>query len=249
MKIKTNFLIYSLLIMGMILIFTGSCKKDHKDDPVNGNNTHNTFKDNRDGNVYKIVKIGTQTWFAENLKYLPGVVGPSTGSETTPYFYVYDYDGTNVSDAKSTSHYSTYGVLYNWMAAMNESTSSTTNPSGVQGVCPAGWHLPSNAEWTQLTAYLGDSSVAGGKLKETGITHWTSPNTGATNETGFTALPGGGRYSSGTFLDVGNYGAWWSATAYDSGDAWFLGIYYGISSVDRHDYSKEVGFSVRCVKD
>jgi uncharacterized protein (TIGR02145 family) len=160
----------------------------------------NIVYDARDGNAYKTVKIGNQIWLAENLKYLPSVVGPGTGSETTPYYYVYGYDGTNVTDAKATSNYTTYGVLYNWPAAMAGSASSNANPSGVQGVCPAGWHLPSDAEWTELTDYLGGKSVAGGKLKETGTTHWASPNTGATNETGFTALPGGYRYGMMVFL-------------------------------------------------
>src|SRR5690554_1847166 len=141
--------------------------------------TSGTFIDSRDGNEYNWVQIGDQVWMVENLKYLPSVVGPGTGSQTTPHYYVYGYDGTNVADAKATDNYATYGVLYNWTTAMN--------------ACPDGWHLPSDAEWTELTDYLGGESVAGGKLKETGTTHWASPNTGATNETGFTALPEIGR--------------------------------------------------------
>ena len=210
----------------------------------------NIFYDARDGNAYKTVKIGNQIWLAENLKYLPSVVGPGTGSERTPYYYVYGYDGTNVTDAKATSNYTTYGVLYNWPAAMAGSASSNANPSGVQGVCPAGWHLPSNAEWTELTDYLGGSSVAGGKLKETGTTHWASPNTGATNETGFTALPGGGRYYNG-FFSIGNEGVWWSATRYytSSFEAWRWDMYYNEGYVSRGNGAKGVGFSVRCVRD
>lgn len=146
-----------------------------------------------DGDNYAVVTIGEQTWMAENLRYLPSVVGPDTGSEDVAgsYYYVYGYNGTDISEAKATENYDTYGVLYNWSAAMNGEESSEDNPSGVQGICPAGWHLPSKAEWTELTDYLGGGSVAGGKLKEIGTTHWSSPNTGATNETGFTALPGG----------------------------------------------------------
>src|SRR5574344_2484117 len=160
---------------------------------------YSTIKDARDNQTYRIVTIGSQTWMAENLKYLPSVVGPRTGSKTTPHYYVYGYNGTNVTDAKATANYNTYGVLYNWPAAMNGAASSTTNPSGVQGVCPDGWHLPSNAEWTELTDYLGGYSVAGGKLKATGTIEagtglWYDRNTGATNETGFTGLPGGYRY-------------------------------------------------------
>ena len=209
----------------------------------------NTFTDTRDGNVYQTVTIGNQVWMAENLKYLPSVVGPGTGSVTTPYHYVYGYNGTDVNAAKATSHYSTYGVLYNWPAAMNGAASSTTNPSGVQGVCPAGWHLPSDAEWTQLTDYLGGESVAGGKLKETGTAHWNSPNTGATNETGFTALPGGDRYSDGTFISIGSNGYWLSATEDNTNYAWGRSMSYNGSSAFRHSLNKVGGFSVRCLRD
>ena len=211
---------------------------------------NNGFTDPRDGNHYNTVKIGNQIWMAENLKYLPSVVGPGTGSQTTPYYYVYGYDGTNITDAKATANYTTYGVLYNWSAAMNGAASSTTNPSGIQGVCPTGWHLPSDAEWTELTDYLGGTTIAGGKLKETGTTHWASPNTGATNETGFTALPGGYRNNNGTFLDLGYYGSWWSATENNAATAWSRLMNFNSSIVFRnYYYNKELGFSVRCVRD
>jgi uncharacterized protein (TIGR02145 family) len=132
---------------------------------------------------------------------------------------------------------------------MAGSASSAANPSGVQGVCPTGWHLPSDAEWTELTDYLGGTSVVGGKLKEIGTTHWTSPNTGATNETGFTALPGGLRDENGAFYLIGNYGCWWSATEVNPSYAWFLYIYFSSSYVTRSYHYKESGFSVRCVRD
>jgi uncharacterized protein (TIGR02145 family) len=207
------------------------------------------FTDSRDNNHYDVVKIGTQLWMAGNLKYLPSVIGPATGTETIPYYYVYGYNGTVVADAKATANYTTYGVLYNWPAAMNGEASSSSNPSGVQGVCPAGWHLPSDAEWTELTTYLGGVSVAGGKLKETGTAHWTSPNTGATNETGFTALPGGYRSSVYTFDNIGSIGRWWSATENSWIDAYPLDVSYDYGGVDRNSRPKELGFSVRCVKD
>ena len=214
--------------------------------------TSGTFIDSRDGNEYNWVQIGDQVWMAENLAYLPSVNMVADGSEDAAgsYYYVYGYDGTNVADAKATDNYATYGVLYNWTAAMDGEASSTTNPSGIQGVCPAGWHLPSYAEWTELTDYLGET-VAGGKLKETGTTHWNSPNTGATNETGFTALPGGYRSVNGTFYDIGYYGYWWSATEYDAAVAWYRSMCYGNDYVDRGSLGsfKEVGFSVRCVRD
>lgn len=213
--------------------------------------TSGTFIDSRDGNEYNWVQIGDQVWMAENLAYLPSVNMVADGSEDAAgsYYYVYGYDGTNVADAKATDNYATYGVLYNWTAAMNGEASSTTNPSGIQGVCPAGWHLPSDAEWTELIDYLGGTSVAGGKLKETGTTHWASPNTGATNETGFTALPGGYRINYGAFGYIGLSGYWWSASEYNATLAWFRGLYSNLSNVYRDYHYTEVGFSVRCVRD
>jgi len=210
---------------------------------------NNGFTDPRDNNHYNVVKIGNQIWMAENLKYLPSVDGPETGSQTTPHYYVYGYNGTNVTDAKATANYNTYGVLYNWPAAMNGAASSTTNPSGVQGVCPDGWHVPSDAEWTELTDYLGGTSDAGGKLKETGTTHWASPNTGATNETGFTALPGGGRDTDGGFDGISYGGGWWSSTEGDTYSAWFRYLFYDSSNVYRYYNFKSMGFSVRCLRD
>jgi uncharacterized protein (TIGR02145 family) len=243
-------MLLALVVLGVSLFVLQGCKKEEKEDADSG-----TFTDTRDGQTYKWVKIGTQVWMAENLQYLPSVVGPGTGSRTTPYYYVYDYVGTNVTDAKATSNYTTYGVLYNWPAAMAGSGSSSANPSGIQGVCPTGWHIPSDAEWTELSDYLGGENVAGGKLKETGTTHWTSPNIGATNETGFTALPGGYRFFNGFFIYFGYDGWWWSTTeshGYFESNAYFAlnrnminearwlgGIYW----------DKEVGFSVRCVRD
>ena len=212
---------------------------------------NNGFTDTRDNNHYNAIKIGNQIWMAENLAYLPSVNQVADGSEDAAgsYYYVYGYDGTVVADAKATTNYATYGVLYNWTAAMAGSASSSANPSGVQGVCPTGWHLPSDAEWTELTDYLGGQSIAGGKLKETGTTHWNSPNTGATNETGFTALPGGYRGNNGAFDNIGNNGNWWSATESNPINAWFRSIGYNTSSVGRNYLNKVWGISVRCVRD
>jgi uncharacterized protein (TIGR02145 family) len=242
---KQNFLFCPILLIGVLLVFASSCKKD--DDTPTDVISFGSFSDPRDGIVYKTVTIGNQVWMAENLKYLPSVVGPDSGSITTPYYYVYDYNGTVITDAKDTSNYTTYGVLYNWPAAIAGSESSTANPSGVKGVCPPGWHLPSDAEWTQLTDYLGGESVAGGKLKST--THWESPNTGATNKTGFTALPAGYRDFHGTFYYIGYKSNWWSASAYDANYAWGRCLYYYQGKVLKSLSSKGSGFSVRCVKD
>jgi len=208
-----------------------------------------TFLDPRDGTEYRTMQVGNQIWMAENLKYLPSVVGAGTGSVTNPCYYVYGYSGTDVAQAKTTANYKTYGVLYNWSAAMAGFASSNNNPSGVQGVCPTGWHLPSDAEWDELIIYLGGDGVAGGKLKEADTLHWSSPNTGATNETGFTALPAGYRYYIGAFGGIDNYGYWWCATEANVNTTWCRRMSYDASEVFRSNNSKESGFSVRCVRD
>ncbi len=209
---------------------------------------YDTFVDERDTLVYKAITIGYQVWMAENLVFLPSVSPPLAGSNTDPYYYVYDYQGSSVSEAKATSYYATYGVLYNWPAAMAGASSSSANPSGVQGACPDGWHLPSSVEWNTLTNYLGGYTVAGGKLKETGTSHWISPNTGATNESVFTALPGGYRISG--FTGIGNYGHWWSSVEYDAAHAGNKILNYSSSSISGvTNENKENGFSVRCIND
>ena len=201
---------------------------------------YGSFTDSRDGIVYKTVTIGEQVWMAENLAYLPSVSLPSSGSYGSPYYYVYDYNTTNVADAKATINYQTYGVLYNWPAAMNGASASNANPSGVQGVCPEGWHLPSDKEWTQLETYLarngyqydGSTDVAniGGHpcphlniaaALVANIGWESSTNEGAAgntdypeyrNKSGFSALPGGYRGYDGKFYSIGIYGCWWCTT-------------------------------------
>jgi uncharacterized protein (TIGR02145 family) len=234
----------------------------------------NTFTDSRDSKVYKTVTIGEQVWMAENLAYLPSVVGSGTGSddyghETDPYYYVYDYYGTDVDEAKAYTFildtetidpYTTYGVLYNWPAAMNGAVTSSSNPSGVQGICPTGWHLPSDAEWQQLEIHLGMSQEEanndvwrgtdeGGKMKETGTSHWLSVSEGTTNESGFTALPGGYRRNDGGFFINGYDGYWWSSTENSTNYAWNRSLGYSYDSVCRGCNGKAYGFSVRCIKD
>ena len=254
----------SLALVGIIYAVVSVYKKtDHKDSlpPVLttaavttiSNKETSSFTDTRDNNVYQIVSIGNQVWMAENLKYLPSVVDPSSGSDsnTESYYYVYGYAGSVVADAKATANYQTYGVLYNWSAAMAASPSSELIPSGVQGVCPTGWHLPSNAEWKELFAYLGSEAIAGGKLKEAGTTHWNSPNTGATNEVGFTALPGGYRDIDKTFKDIADVGYWWSTTENYKFDylAWYPYVSFDLNNISEISSGKESGFSVRCVRD
>ena len=222
--------------------------------PVIVLDTSTSFTDSRDSQVYQLVTIGSQVWMAENLKYLPSVVDSTTGSEisgfeTELYYYVYGYNDTDVAEAKATANYITYGVLYNWNAAMAGEVGSNENPSGVQGVCPTGWHLPSTAEWTQLADFLGGAPVAGGKLKEAGITHWANPNTGATNETGFTALPGGYRNSLGEYKFMATFGIWWTTSIANETGADVAKISYQSSYLEAPPYNFNAGLSVRCVRD
>jgi uncharacterized protein (TIGR02145 family) len=187
------------------------------------------FCDSRENKLYKFVSIGegatAQTWMAENLNY-------DVPDNATDVCYDNDPDKCV-----------TYGRLYNWATAMGGSASSTANPSGVQGVCPAGWHLPSDAEWTALTTAVG--SNAGTKLKANSDL-W-STNTG-TDEFGFSALPGG-YGNSGSFNYVGDGGRWWSSTEGVASNAYYRYMNYYSANVDRDDYVKSRLFSVRCVQD
>ncbi|NBU34928.1 hypothetical protein EBS40_09990, partial [bacterium] len=187
------------------------------------------------GNYYNTIAIGTQVWFRENLrtkKYRSGanIVTKTSGTDTSTlvgHYYFYNYD--------SAAYQNIYGALYNWKAVNNSDS-----------LCPVGWHVPTDAEFTTLTNYL--SSNQGGKIKATTTTYWNSPNTNATNEFGFSALPGGYRYFNGISYDMGNYAFFWSATGYDSSDAWVRYLYFNDGSVYRANYNKSVGASVRCLK-
>ncbi|MBG0861140.1 MAG: T9SS type A sorting domain-containing protein [Bacteroidales bacterium] len=195
------------------------------------------------GNNYPVVKIGTQTWMTENLKTTKFNDGTAIAlvanasawaASSTPGYCWYNNDATTYKD--------TYGALYNWYVVDAAS-------NGGKNLCPAGWHVSTDPEWTTLTNYLGGVSVAGGKLKEPGTSHWYSPNTGATNESGFTALPAGDRSSNGTFWDIELYGSWWSSTQSSTGSAWDWYVGYADNISWRYDDGKQNGFSIRCIKD
>ena len=187
-----------------------------------------------DNNHYTIVEIGSQTWMVENLKSTHYPDG------TAAAYYDYDHDPNNSL---------IYGRLYAWSPAMNGAASSNTNPSNVQGVCPNGWHLPSKSEWQQLAGFLGGSDIAGGKLKETGNAHWISPNTGATDETGFTALPAGMWAFWDEFQWKGDHGAFSTSTGnlpLVEVTAMMLETSNGILTVGT--FHPDDAVSVRCVK-
>jgi uncharacterized protein (TIGR02145 family) len=173
-----------------------------------------TFTDARDGKTYKTVKIGAQTWMAENLAW-----------NSTSGCWAYDNNNSNVA---------TYGYLYTWDAAKNAS--------------PAGWHLPSDAEWTTLIDFLGGPGVAGGKLKEAGTTHWLSPNTGADNSSGFSGLPGGFRNSSGIFYYLFEGANFWSSSESSASHAYNHYLGRSTGEAGHSSENKAIGQSIRCVK-
>jgi len=195
--------------------------------------TYGSFIDIRDNTVYQTITIGTQTWMAQNLAYLPSVSSPMANSQTNPIYYVHGYNGNVVADAKATANYSAYGVLYNWDAAMIS--------------CPQGWHLPTDAEWASLSIFLGGNSVSGGKLKETEFLYWNSPNTSATNSSGFNGRGGGYRELNGTFYSLGIYANYWSSTEYVAHASYGWTLYNYNGTIGRIHHYKDYGFTVRCV--
>jgi len=215
------------------------------------------------GTEYPIVGIGNQCWMAKNIAYLPSVVGPGTVSITTPYYYVYGYDGTDVAQAKATTNYTTYGVLYNWPAALT--------------ACPTGWHLPTDIEWNNLEKYVvsyinspnpqypcsisemyfrrcadnsgtddGGTYGAGKSLKKVG----QGTGVGAGDDlVGFGALLAGEVNFYGDMILAGSHTYWWTSTINDSTRSWARVLYYQYSTVSRVYYLNQFGFSVRCVRD
>jgi uncharacterized protein (TIGR02145 family) len=193
-----------------------------------------------DGRQYPVVKIGNKFWMAENLAYLPSVYPSNDRSGTAYRYYIYDYQGENTNQAKGLYNFSTYGVLYNWGAATK--------------ACPAGWHLPAEPEWETLALLLAENpfennfQAAGGKLKATGINYWSSPNIGATNEVGFTGMPGGSLGSYGAFQTIHEYAWFWTATQENNDEAWYYEMMNLTGSLERWTNDKAAGFSVRCIK-
>ena len=234
--------------------------------------------DSRDSNVYATVSIGEQCWMAENLAYLPCVGANCAGSFLS--YFVYGYNGADLVEAKATDSYINFGVLYNWRGTMDgaDECNGTGEPPNdkcnipVRGVCPEGWHIPSHYEWTTLEKNVGsnpddflydESSYGfrgtdeGGNIKVAYICGmfpcWNDPNTGATNSSGFSGLPGGFRVSGAGYGSLmWSIGYWWSSSeGYDQYSVWFRKLTYNEARVERHgNFNKSsTSISVRCIKD
>jgi uncharacterized protein (TIGR02145 family) len=259
MKTKNRIWFY-LLIIGLFLILAQSCKKDGESMPF----TEGTVTD-IEGNVYKTIQIEipagnskslettetiTQIWMAENLKTTKYSNGDLIGTTTPATLNIYDeamakYQWAYEGDE---SYVDTYGRIYTWWAVTDS-----------RNVCPTGWHVPTDDEWLKLVLYLGGKNdgyglyhVAGGKLKESGTTHWSSPNTGAVNSIGFTALPGGGRWDQASVFDyINKVGYWWTSTEVPERMNGYRrwGAYYSSQALSDEDSSANTGYSVRCLKD
>jgi uncharacterized protein (TIGR02145 family) len=190
-----------------------------------------------DGHTYNLVGIGTQCWFKENLRSdnyrngdaIPGNLSNSSWQNTTT--------GAQAIHSSIVLNSAVHGRLYNWFAV-----------NDVRGLCPTGFHVPSDAEWTTLTNFLGGVGIAGGKMKSKGTKYWRSPNE-ACNESGFSGLPGGSHNYFGGFNDIGSDGYWWSATENDADYAWSRSLYYRRGNVYGPYNYKMNGFSVRCLRD
>ncbi|MEI6900690.1 MAG: FISUMP domain-containing protein, partial [Bacteroidota bacterium] len=207
--------------------------------------------DSRDGKSYNTVQIGDQCWMAQNLNV--GTKITVTADQTNNSIiekYCFADDDANCA---------IYGGLYQWNELMDYTSSSNSNPSARQGICPTGWHLPSDPEFCQMVSYLDETvncagteylgADAGGNMKETGTTHWTNPNTGATNSSGFTALGGGIRDYGGYFSFLKDYAFFWTATENSSNYAWTYPLHYTLAMVGRFSKNTNYGISGRCIKD
>ena len=239
MKTKIQILNFLFIAIIALLIIATSCKK--KDD--NNSNTANGTVTDINGNVYHTVKIGTQTWMLENLRTtkfndgnaIPLVIDSTMWNNLTTSGYCWYNNEKNIYEK-------TYGALYNWFAVKSGK------------LCPAGWHVPTYSDWELLINFLGSVSIAGGKMKnigtiEAGTGLWYAPNEGASNESGFSGLPGGYRYYSGNFMNsLGHQGFWWSSTEYDISYSWGINLYSSNSMASITYGDKRYGFSVRCIK-
>jgi uncharacterized protein (TIGR02145 family) len=214
-----------------------------------------------DGNSYNTVLIGAQCWTKENLRVrrynngtsmLFDTTGGSGGSSSTwqnltrGAHTIYAHDST----ATTPSNLTKYGYLYNWYAAKGISTGGVILANDTLRICPTGWHVPTDTEWTTLTTELGGESVAGGKLKSIGtVSYWSSQSAGTDNSSGFSALPGGYRIKDGSFNNLSNSAVFWRATQVNDNNAWSSRLEHNSNNVSKDSYEKQLGASIRCLKD
>jgi uncharacterized protein (TIGR02145 family) len=233
MRIMRIIFFKPVICIEMLLILSLSCRKDSNPEITDA-----------DGNVYHAIEIGSQVWLKENLnstRYNDGTTIPLVTDSQTWYNLT---SGACCDYNKDASNAVIYGKLYNWYVV---------DSANSRNVCPRGWHVPNLEEWVELEEYLGGTVVAGGKLKETDTLRWLAPNTGATDETGFAALPGGRCYQNEIFSSIRHSGYWWTSSKYSFNGAlagahfWYLantsaGIMHSIESLKN-------GYSVRCLQD
>ena len=213
-----------LIVFTLIFAFV-NCGKEF--DPED----YGTFTDKRDGKFYRTVIVGTQTWMAENLKYLPEVITPVKISDSLKYYYVYDYYGANVERAERALDYKTFGVLYNFPAALD--------------ACPEGWHLPDREEWEELKYSTGLNN--GSELRSS--SYWASGDNGS-NKSGFNSLPAGCQENS-RFRELGHKAGFWSTVIpySEPGNAYVWGFNKSRNNIESVDVPQEDGYPVRCIKD
>jgi uncharacterized protein (TIGR02145 family) len=234
-------------LSSILFLFSSCSKLDYSDgEAINGKSTavfsntvsYGTVTD-ADGNIYKTVKIGNQTWMAENLR-------TTQYNDSTSISNIKDEDAwaslsygayCNYNNTKSLDSIATFGRLYNWYAVNSEI------------LAPEGWHVATDEDWQELSDYAGGNSIAGAILKEAGLSHWLTPNTDALNSSGFTAVPAGIRSNTGIFSNTGSYCYFWSSDYYNTmyANRWVLS--YNNAELSVSSLHKKFGFSVRCVKD
>jgi uncharacterized protein (TIGR02145 family) len=225
---KKKYLIAIILLAFSVYM---GCKKD--DD--GGNGCEGVTSINYLGQTYNTIEIGNQCWMAENLN-VGDMINDTLEMKDNGVIekYCYDNEPANCDE---------YGGLYQWNEMMEY-----TSTSSVQGICPRGWYLPTDVEWTTLVDFLGGKFIADLKMKEVGTTHWKSPNAGATNESGFTAIPGGYLGNKG-FRALGKSGYFWSSSEYNTSCAWFCSLNYLLAGISYFEELKNDARSVRCLKD
>ena len=237
-------ILFKYLLFGQFLILLTGCEKSEPKQTQYIKGQTGTVID-IEGNVYKTIEIGTQIWMAENLKTT--LLNDSSSILDNCSHIITVLNDTGYINVLTTGYcwynnitYTTenhFGVLYNFYAVETEK------------LCPTGWHIPSEAEWNTLTDYLGGNSIAGGKLKESSLRNWDIPNKGATNESGFNALPGGRRYSShNTFSGMREFGYWWTSTSKSVGIATMKYMSYDNTAILDDEFPQTTACSIRCIK-